>query len=52
MISTFFKDYPEKLAAISETLNSVLFIAKPIVKLFTEQKQGYPARNTTKCAKK
>ena len=48
IISTFYKDYPEKPTAISPLLNSALLIAKPLVKPIkfikpsAKQKQGCP----------
>ena len=36
MVSTFHKDYLNKSITISTSLNSVLSIIKPIVKLFTK----------------
>ena len=45
MISTFYKDHPEKPTAISPPLDPAPFMAKPSVKpikLSAKQKQGHP----------
>ena len=51
MISTFHKDYPEKLTATLPPLNIAPLMARPIVKLPAKQKWGRPKRCVTKRAK-
>ena len=48
MVSTLYKNYPKKQTAILLSLDSILSIAKPIVKLHTKQKHVYLAKNITK----
>ena len=38
MVNNFYKDYLKKLIAIPVFLNSILPIAKPIVKFFVQRK--------------
>ena len=51
MISTFYKDYPEKLTAISVPQDSALLMAKPTIQLSMKQKQGQLIEHTKKCTK-
>lgn len=52
MVSIFYKDYLEKPIIISVSLDFAPFMAKPIVKLPTKQKQGRLPKITTKHVKK
>ena len=51
MVNTFYKDYSEKLTAISAPLNSAPPMAKPIIQLSTKRKWGWPTRRAKKCVK-
>ena len=51
MISTFDKDYLEKLIAILGLFDFASFMAKLIVKLLAKWQQKYPEKDAKKCAK-
>ena len=51
MVSTFHKDYPEKLTAKSTPVDSASSMAKPIIQLLAKQKQGQPMRRIKKRTK-
>ena len=51
VVSTFYKDYPEKLTAISAPLDSALPIAKPTIQLPVKWKRGQLTRRAKKHAK-
>ena len=48
LISTFYKEHPEKPTATSLPLNSVLLITKPTVPKKPKQKRGYPNKRANK----
>ena len=48
MISTFYKDHPEKPIATSPSLDAASPMARPTVSLFNKQKQGRLKRHTMK----
>ena len=51
MVSTFYKEYPEKLTVTSVTLDSALPMAKPTTQLLAKQKQERPSGRAKKRAK-
>ena len=54
LISSFYKDHPDKLTATSPVINITLPIARPTVNLTgpPKQKHGQPTNSTNKRAKK
>ena len=51
IISTFYKDYPEKPTATLPPLDTAPPMTRPTVKLPAKQKWGQPKGRITKCAK-
>ena len=51
MVSTFYKDHPEKPTTTTAPLDSTLRMAKPTIQLPTKQKRGRPTGRTTKYTK-
>lgn len=51
MVNTFYKDHLEKLIIILISLDFILPIVKPIVKLSIKQKRDFLVKNVLKCVK-
>ena len=51
IVSTFYKDHPKMLTAISASLDFALLMAKPTIQLPVKQKQGRPIERVMKFVK-